>query len=416
MSGQTALTIIHPCDPLRPGIGGFDACIYAILKYAPANWQIELIGITTNPEERPVRKWHLLEFHHRTIRFYPVLSDLEPDRVRRIPLSLRFATAGLMSRVKASGKIIQFHRFESSYAIRFSRNTQHSVYFMHNDPVEEVSSSNSSVRWKYFRKTFFSLLRRRIAGTSAVVVVHPESVNWVETHTTATSGTKIFVLKQWADPEFFFPTSEIERKQSRSDLRRRFNLPQETKIAIFAGRLEMQKDPELLIRSFDKLNQSRSDAVLLIVGKGRMEDSLRLEIQKLGLQEKVRLSGPVSWSDLAEMYRGCDVAVCTSAYEAGPRHVFEALACGIPVVCTNVGQAQDLIRKDSICGRIIRSRDATDFAQAISDVLNQTNSLEIVDRCRLALADFSPQNALAPLFHEYSLWLEGSPPVSAPHS
>lgn len=52
----------------------------------------------------------------------------------------------------------------------------------------------------------------------------------------------------------------------------------------------------------------------------------------------------VPHSDMPEWYRGIDCYICTSICEGGPLPVFEAAACGIPVVSTAVGAAQELIR------------------------------------------------------------------------
>src|SRR4030067_3161207 len=88
---QVDLTILHPMDPWHQGMGGFDTCIDGILRYAPPSWSIEVIGLSANPEERPVGKWTELRVADRSIRFFPALADRDPTMVRSIPLALRFA-------------------------------------------------------------------------------------------------------------------------------------------------------------------------------------------------------------------------------------------------------------------------------------------------------------------------------------
>src|SRR3972149_4923395 len=162
---QVDLTILHPMDPWRQGVGGFDTCIDGILRYAPPSWSIEVIGLSANPEERPVGKSTELRFADRSIRFFPALADRDPTIVRSIPLALRFVLACRQQGTVAHGKVIQIHRFESGFGIR-PNSHQRAVYFFHNHP-EEVDSRYSDVRWRRYRRLFPGVMARGGGGAGA---------------------------------------------------------------------------------------------------------------------------------------------------------------------------------------------------------------------------------------------------------
>lgn len=406
-SSSVALSIVHPMDPWAQGIGGFDTCIDGILRTAPRDWRIELIGVTVDPSDRPVGRWLTVSFDGRPLRFFGVLHDPEPDAVRSIPLSLRFALASRRRRITPSGRIVQFHRFESAYAVAL-RPWQRSVYFLHNDP-RDVGTRHSDVRWRRLHGLFMRLLRARLAGASAVVCVDPRTPAWVEVQIPSLNGS-VISQQQWSDPEIFRASSWEARQRERRALRTRLGLDPTTKIVIFAGRLERQKDPDLLVDAFAETASRMPDIALLLVGKGRLQRGLEARADRLGLGRRFHLLAPLPRAELAAIYRAADVAACTSGFESGPRHVFEALACGVPVVSFDVGQVRGVLEKDPILGHLVVERDPSSFSLALTQVLDRGSSSDVVQRRAAAVAHLRPQAALAPIYDRYEVWLNGSGP------
>ena len=87
--------------------------------------------------------------------------------------------------------------------------------------------------------------------------------------------------------------------------------------------------------------KSRPDSVLLLVGKGEMEDSIRAKAAELGIERKVILAGVRS--DIPAVLSAMDVMVFPSFYEGMPNTVIEAQATGLPcVIADTVTREADL--------------------------------------------------------------------------
>jgi len=402
---QVDLTILHPMDPWRQGMGGFDTCIDGILRYAPPSWSIEVIGLTAEPEKRPVGKWTELRFADRSIRFFPALSDRDPTMVRRVPLALRFVLACRHRGAVAHGKVIQIHRFESGFGIR-PHSHQKAVYFLHNHP-EEVDSRYSDIRWRRFRRLFQALMASRMRRAAAAVAVDPRTPAWVAGRFPWLDGRAV-LLHGWADPRLFSPGTMAERRSARQSLLSRLGLEREAKLVAFVGRIERQKDPLMMIEAFAELARLEAGVALVVLGDGRLREAMRRKAESLGQGRRVLFLAPTDRESVAELYRASDVLACTSGFEAGPRVVFEALASGTPVVSFDVGQVSEVLGPGAPeeIGGLVKARDPRLFAWTLASVLSLPASAGRAARCAAAVRAFTPRRALAGLFEMYARWMD----------
>jgi glycosyltransferase involved in cell wall biosynthesis len=399
------LTIVHPMDPWRQGIGGFDTCIDGVLRYAPRSWEIEVIGLTSEPEKRPVGGWLELPFADRTIRFFPAMTERHPGVVRRIPLVLRFAFACRLRRPRPTGKVVEIHRFESAFGVRLDPGGR-TVYFAHNHQ-EEVGSPYSDIRWRRMWGFFYRLMAWKMRTAAAVVAVDPRSPAWLVNRFPWLDGVTA-LLPEWADPRTFTPGSGLERDRARKDLRRRQGLDPETKIVAFVGRVESQKDPLFMLEAFAELLALNPGAALVVLGEGRMLGAVGERVEALGLAEHVRLMGSVGREAMPDFYRAVDVLACTSRFEGGPRVVFEALASGTPVVSLEVGQVSRVLDEGTPpdVGVLVPTRDPRRFGEALARALSAGGSAAGARRCAAAVANFTPERSLADLFELYARWID----------
>ncbi len=136
-------------------------------------------------------------------------------------------------------------------------------------------------------------------------------------------------------------TIDVERIKSApitADLHAKY--PQFNKIILMASRLTWEKNLELAVEATAIALKSAPNLGLVIVGAGLVEAKLRLLISNLGVQKNVIIE---PWTQqLSSYYKTADLFLNTSYYEGYGRTLLEAQACGLPVVSTDVGVANEI--------------------------------------------------------------------------
>ncbi len=408
VGGNPHVTIVHPWDPWKQGIGGFDTFLDGFLRYAPSDWVIELIGTTGAPGERPVGEWSSLDFEGRQVVFFPALVDTKPNLVGRLPLSLRFAWAVRRLHPKVSGRVVSFHRFESRLGVHLKPEEQPRIFYLHNHPGE-VRSQYSGERWKWLAPIFRWLLVAMLRRASLVVAVDPRTPAWLRQRVPELDG-RVLWQRQWADPALFSLPDPGNRLALREGFRRKLSLDPGLQLLVFVGRFERQKDPMLLLRIFQRALATLGPIGLILVGEGRLRGQMDRVIEKSGLEPWVRFIPPLERSQLSEVYQAVDAAVCTSGFEAGPRIVFEAMACGIPVVSFDVGQVASVIDQNDNIGVLVSNRTEADFVDGLARVLSRPLDAERASRVAEKVAALTPQEALRPILAAYAALAAGVSP------
>lgn len=129
----------------------------------------------------------------------------------------------------------------------------------------------------------------------------------------------------------------LSREQARSQLA----LPMDAYLFGTAGRLHPDKDQATLIRGFARFSAGADDALLVIMGKGRLEQSLKALAEQLGVAEKVRFLGMVP--DARCYFAAFDSFVLSSDREPFGMVLLEAMIAGLPVLSAACGGATEVI-------------------------------------------------------------------------
>jgi glycosyltransferase involved in cell wall biosynthesis len=392
------LLIIIQKDPLGEGIGGIHTFIKGLVKYLPDDFEVELVGVTTDKISRPVGKWGMIEFNQKKINFFPVLYTQDQNKRDKIPLSLRFELSlfRYKSKIPLKNRILEFHRPEPAFLFIRERNKK--VMHIHGN-VEDLYNPYSEKKWSSIPWFYFKLEGRVMPKMDKIFVVSEKGMNFYKKKYDSISNRFSF-MPTWVDGDIFHPLkSGLERKDEIKKLIGEFPISRDDKILLFAGRLEGQKNPLLLIDSFHELNIRNKDVKLLIVGNGSLKTKVIERINGYGLSAKVKLLNIFPQDKLAQLMRVCDIFVLTSAYEGMPRAVIEALASGIPVVSTDVGDTWRVV-KDKESGLLVSKHNATEIAEAVIEVLENKKNFN-ADKCLDAVKNYSMDIILGNIYEIY---------------
>ena len=125
-----------------------------------------------------------------------------------------------------------------------------------------------------------------------------------------------------------------------------------------------------------KIKLSIADRVYPLTIDPAQEEGLRKAAKhieqlarKFGVSDRVRFVGLVPHEKISEIYSAADISVLASANEGMPNVVLESIACGTPVVATNVGGVNEIIKAPA-AGRIMADRSADSLVRSTSEMLN----------------------------------------------
>lgn len=175
---------------------------------------------------------------------------------------------------------------------------------------------------------------------------------------------------------------------ARDAARRRYKMPFNAQILISVGGLVERKGMHRVIACLPELIRRHPDLHYLIVGAGSAEGNMRAELDAqvaaLGLAERVHFLGSLAPDELKWPLSAADVFVLATRNEGWANVFLEAMACGLPVVSTDVGGNAEVVCRPEL-GSIVPFGDAQALQQALDDALNK-----IWDR--LAIIEYAHAN------------------------
>jgi teichuronic acid biosynthesis glycosyltransferase TuaC len=174
------------------------------------------------------------------------------------------------------------------------------------------------------------LIRQAIAGSAAMIAVSAAIKDALLD--LGAPSNKVTVLRNGVDTTLFRP---LDREM----VRRKLGLTRQTLISV--GLLIERKGHHRIVEAMCQL----PDMDLLIVGEGPERDSLTAQIDRLGLRAQVRLLGAQPHAELPSLYSAADALVLASSREGWPNVLLEAMACGTPVIASNIWGNPEVVRE-----------------------------------------------------------------------
>jgi len=185
--------------------------------------------------------------------------------------------------------------------------------------------------------------------------------------------TILEVIPNFVDVSRFVPSSII-----RQETRKILNIPLDAKVVGSIGRMDTQKQPFHVLNVFDQLWTRRQDLFLIFCGQGPMEEAVRAAVASKPWGNRVRFLG--FRADVERIFPALDVHLLLSKQEGFGITTVEAMACGVPVVATDVPGSRDILA-DSDAGCLVPFGDHEAAATRVASFLDTPSRTELA--CRI---------------------------------
>jgi glycosyltransferase involved in cell wall biosynthesis len=147
------------------------------------------------------------------------------------------------------------------------------------------------------------------------------------------------------------------------------------KLILSVGNLVELKGHHLVIDALSLLNNTK----LIIIGEGDEKNKLTEQVSTLGLEGRVFFMGNLPQSELPGYYAIADVLVLASSREGMPNVLLESLACGTPVIATDVGGCAEVISDNDI-GELLAERKVSNIVEALQSRFKKIYNKEVFAR------------------------------------
>ncbi len=176
---------------------------------------------------------------------------------------------------------------------------------------------------------------------------------------------KITVAYPGYDSGIFHPAEDYNKIQA---VRDKYGIWEN--YCIYTGTIQPRKNLEKLMEAFGRVaGEGNSDLMLVLVGKaggvgrrGWMYEDIFKKPEELGIGDKVKFLGYVKTEDLVYLLNGAIVSILVSLYEGFGLTMLEAMACGVPVISSNVSSIPEVVGR---AGLLVKPNSTDQIEQAI---------------------------------------------------
>ncbi len=152
--------------------------------------------------------------------------------------------------------------------------------------------------------------------------------------------------------------------EKQQQLRAQYGIPKNQKVAVSVGWLIERKGQYLTLQAL----QRHEDLYLYLIGEGAMRNALYEQAHDLGIANRVHFIGSVSQQELAQWFGIADISILASSREGWANVLLESMACGTPVVATNIWGTPEIITHQEV-GQLVE-RTPSAIAKGITALLD----------------------------------------------
>ncbi|MDR2700318.1 MAG: glycosyltransferase family 4 protein [Nitrososphaerota archaeon] len=240
--------------------------------------------------------------------------------------------------------------------------TQHNTFIDYNNIFNQVEKIND-----------LTVGRETLKQADKIVVVSNATKDYVLS--LGAKSSRVEVLHNGVDLDRFKPLPKIKE-----EMRKKLGIPNDVKIVLTVRRIVYKNGVDTLIDAANIAVKKKQNLVVIVAGKGPDMASIQKQIEHMGLEKNIKLAGFVADQDLHAYYNIADLFVLPSKSGEGlPLVALEAMACGLPVIATNVGGINEIIVKGF--GKLVPANNPEMLAKAIvefADVNRESGELRAI--------------------------------------
>jgi glycosyltransferase involved in cell wall biosynthesis len=369
------LTVVYG-DPREEMFGGVEEHTKNLIRHLSNNFDTDIRILTYGNRKENFKK--------NNVKYD--ISKRSSGNIVLSSLLLPFELYRLMKRIrKQNFDLIHFQGFHPLYCMA-------AVLCQRKCPTVITLHGISSVEMDYhiernFIFRYFSKMIEKYAVSKIknIIVVAPQ----IEKIINGMTGSKTFMI-----PNGVAISSIKEIKPTK------FN---KENIIFFIGNLTKRKGVDVLIRSFCDVENSFSDSCLLIAGSGGEEEELKSLVQHLGLENKIKFLGFLKGNEKFSLMKSANILVLPSLWESLPIVVLEGMACGKPIIASDVGGIPYLVH-DGVNGFLIQPGEIKELSNKIITLLEDKKLQEKMGKESLKRSEEFDWNKIA--LKTYEVYVE----------
>jgi glycosyltransferase involved in cell wall biosynthesis len=204
------------------------------------------------------------------------------------------------------------------------------------------------------------------------IAIGKQNLNYADKIIAISGATKEYVLRLGAKPSkinVIYNGVDVVRFRiipgKREEMRRKLGIPKDTVVVLTVRRLVYKNGVDTLLDCANIAIKNNPKIMFIVVGNGPDLENVRLQVTQLGITANFRLAGFVSDADLPSYYNLADLFILPSKSGEGlPLVAMEAMACGLPVVATDVGGIKEILPK--AYGKLVPPNQPELLADAVS--------------------------------------------------
>lgn len=219
--------------------------------------------------------------------------------------------------------------------------------------------NNLNIRRKHYNPFFY---RRTIDKIKGFIAVSPQIKERLISH--GADGKRIIIKPNAVNLDLFFKRDKVK-------MREKYNLPLNKKLIIFVGRFIENKGPLKLLKAIEDID----DIGVILVGSGPQN----LQSDKILFKNKVTLDV------VPELLSASDLFVLPTLHEGSCNAIVEAMACGLPIVSSNIPEIQ--FQCNSTFSVLVDPLDVSAIKNAIVGILSSEEKLKNMSKKALLEAE-----------------------------